>query len=135
MKFLWWENHDVECHPQEFVMCAHVFGGTSSGNCSNYALRRIAVDNEAEFGKAAASTLHNNFYVDDFLKSAGDLNMPNQLVKDVISMCKSGAFDLKKFISNSKELLQSIPEQQRRQGTKDQDLSGDLPTDKALRIC
>ena len=92
-------------------------------------------DNEAEFGKAAASTLHNNFYIDDFLKSAGDLNMPNQLVKDVISMCKSGAFDLKKFISNSKELLQSIPEQQRRQGTKDQDLSGDLPTDKALRIC
>ena len=39
LKILWWESHDVECHPQEFVMCAHVFGGTSSGGCSNYALR------------------------------------------------------------------------------------------------
>ena len=36
LKFLWWENHDIECHPQEFVMRAHVFGGASSGGCSNY---------------------------------------------------------------------------------------------------
>ena len=44
LKVLWWENHDTECHPQEFVMCAHVFGGASSGGCSNYALRRTAVE-------------------------------------------------------------------------------------------
>ena len=127
LKFLWWENHDIECHPQEFVMCAHVFGGASSGGCSNYALHRTAVDNEAEFGKAAASTLLNNFYVDDLLKSVGNINIAKQLVKDVISMCRSGGFNLAKFVSNSKELLQSIPEQQRRQETKDKDLSSDLP--------
>ena len=135
LKFLWWENSDIECHPQEFVMCAHVLGGASSGGCSNYTLRRTAVDNEAEFGKAAATTLLNNFYVDDLLKSVGNINIAKQLVKDVISMCGSGGFNLTKFVSNSKELLQSIPEQQRRQGTKDKDLSGDLPTDKALGIC
>ena len=39
LKILWWKSHDVECHPQEFVMCAHVFGGASSRACSNYALR------------------------------------------------------------------------------------------------
>ena len=49
-------------------MCAHVFGGASSGGCSNYALHRTAVDNEAEFGRAAASTLLNNFYVDNLYK-------------------------------------------------------------------
>ena len=43
-------------------MCAHVFGGASS------ALRRTAVDSEAEFGRAAASTLLNNFYVDNLYK-------------------------------------------------------------------
>ena len=127
LKFLWWENHDIECHPQEFVMCAHLFGGTSSGGCSNYALRRTAVDNEAEFGRAAASTLLKNFCVDEFLKSVGNINIAKQLVKDVISMCRSGGFNLAKFVSNSNELLQSIPEQQRRQETKDKDLSGDLP--------
>ena len=49
-------------------------------------------------------------------------------------MCKSGGFNLTKFVSNSKGLVQSIPEQQRRQGTKDQDLSGDFPTNKAIGI-
>lgn len=68
LKFLFWGTHDVEIHPQEIVMYVHVFGGTSSGVCSNYALCRTVVDNEDGFGKAAASTLHNNVYVDDLLK-------------------------------------------------------------------
>ena len=87
------------------------------------------------FGRAAASTLLNNVYVDNILKSVGNINIDKQLVKDVICMCKSGGFNITKFVSNSKELFQSILEQQRRQRTKDKDLSGDLPTDKALEIC
>ena len=116
-------------------MCAHVFGGTSSGSCSSHALHRTALDSEAEFGKTSASTLLNSFYVDAFLKSVGNISIAKQLVKDAISVCKYSGFNLKKFVSNIKELFQSIPEQQRRQGTKDQDLSSDLPTDKALEIC
>ena len=115
-------------------MCAHVFGGASSGGCSNYDLCRTAVGNEAESGRAAAATLLNNFYVDGLLKSAGNINIAKHLVKDVISMCKSGGFNLTKFVSNSKGLVQSIPEQQKRQGTKDQDLSGDFPTNKTIGI-
>ena len=90
--------------------------------------------NEDEFGKATASTLHNN-YVDDLLKSVGNINIAKQLVKDAISMCKSVSFNHTKSVSNSKTLLLSIPEQPRRQGTKDQDLSSDLTTDKASRTC
>ena len=100
LKFLWWENHDIECHPQEFIICAHVFGGASSGGCSNYSLRRTTLDNKTEFGKAAPGTLLNNFYVDDLSKSVGNINIAKQLVKDVISMCKSGGFNLTKFASN-----------------------------------
>ena len=65
----------MKCHIQEFVMRAHVFGGTSSEGCSNCALHRTPVDNEAEFGMAAAITLHNNFYVDDLLKLIDDTNI------------------------------------------------------------
>ena len=50
-------------------------------------------------------------------------------------MCKAGGFYLTKFISNRKKLLLSIPESQRRIGVKDQDLSGQLPNEKALGIC
>ena len=117
-----------------YQVWTHVFGGTSSGGCSNYAWHRAAVGNEDEFGKATASTLHNN-YVDDLLKSVGNINIAKQLVKDAISMCKSVSFNHTKSVSNSKTLLLSIPEQPRRQGTKDQDLSSDLTTDKASRTC
>ena len=57
------------------VMCAHVFGATSSASCSNYALRRTAVENEAVFGETAANAFHHNFYVDDLLKSMEDLDL------------------------------------------------------------
>ena len=116
-------------------MCAHVFGSTSSGGCSNYALRRTVMNNEAEFRTAAASTLYNKLYVLGLLKSIGDINISKQLVKYIISMCNSCGLNLLKVVSNSKELLQSILEQQKRQGTKGQDLSDDLPTDKSLGLC
>ena len=45
-----------------------------------------AVDNKAEFGEAAVSTLLNNFYVDDLLKSVGNINIAKQLVKGIISI-------------------------------------------------
>ena len=90
-------------------MCEHVFGGTSSGGCSNYALRRTAMENKSEFRRAAASNLYNNFYVHGLLKSVGNINMSKQLVKYIISMCKSCGLSLIKVVSNSKELLQSIP--------------------------
>ena len=93
-------------------MCAHVFGATLSASCSNYALHRTAVENEAVFGEAAANALHHNFYVDDLLKSIEDLDSAKQLVQDVINMCKSGGFHLTKFISSNKELLLSVPKSQ-----------------------
>ena len=68
LKFLWSENYDKECHPQEFTMRAHLYGRTSPGGGSNYPLCTTAVDNDAEFGRAAVSIFHNKFYVDDLLK-------------------------------------------------------------------
>ena len=55
-------------------------------------------------------------------------------MKNVVDMCKSGGFHLKKFISNNRELLISIPEDQIRNGVKNANLIGDLPTEKALGV-
>ena len=57
--------------------------------------------------------------MDDLLKPVKDLDTAKTLVKNVINMCRSGGFDLTKFISNSKELLIPIPEDKRRPGVKD----------------
>ena len=53
-------------------------------------------------------------------------------MKNVISMCRSGGFNLTKFKSNSKELLISIPEDKRRPGAKVLNLLGGMPGEKAL---
>ena len=76
----------------------------------------ICLLNVGEFGKEAADVIQNNFYVDDLIKSVEDLNTAKTLVKNTINMCRSGGFNLTKFISSSKELLTSICKDQRRPG-------------------
>ena len=72
--------------------------------------------------------------MDDLLKSFDDPKLAMILMKNVVDMCKSGGFPLTKFISNNRELLMSILEDQRRNGVKNADLIDDLPTEKALAI-
>ena len=115
-------------------MCLHVFGGASSASCANYALRRISIDNVEEFGKETADVIQNNFYVDDLLKSVKDLDTAKTLLKNAINMCKSGGFNPTKFISNSKELLISIPEVKGRPGVKDLNLLRAISVERALGI-
>ena len=78
--------------------------------------------------------MRSNFYVNDLLKSVDDPKTAKILVKDAVSMYKSGGFDLTKFISNNKKLLMFIPENQRRYHLENADLIGDLPIEKALGI-
>jgi len=61
------------------------------------------------FGKLAADTLHNNFYVDDMLKSVPTYQDAIELVNNVKAMCHAGGFNLTKFISNSGKVMESIP--------------------------
>ena len=103
-------------------MSIHVFGGISSPSCSNYALRKSAADNQEEYDNDAAESLRRDFYVDDLLKSVNTREAASKLVNDVRQMSKAGGLHLTKFISNGKEVLTTIPEEDRRQGVKNQDL-------------
>ena len=80
---------------------------------SNHVLKMTAVVNNEKFGEEAAQTLQNNFYVDDLLKSVVNEDIAVQLIKMVTGMCHEGGFNLTKFTSNSKRVLQSIPEKER----------------------
>ena len=56
LRFLWWKDGDLSKEIIDHEMCVLVFGGVSSGACSNYALRRTAIENENKYGKDAAGT-------------------------------------------------------------------------------
>ncbi|XP_028417981.1 uncharacterized protein LOC114542688 [Dendronephthya gigantea] len=108
LRSLWWENGDTSKEPEEYRMTVHLFGAASSPGCSNFALRSAADDNEETVGEEAAKFLRRNFYVDDGLKSVSTVNAAVQLIRDVKEMCKRGGFNLHKFTSNSKEVLEQI---------------------------
>ena len=106
-------------------MNVHVFGGTSSPSCSNYVFRRTVANNEVKYGPEVSETPRSNFYEKTAIK----------FMQGVRRICTDGGFHLTKFISNNKQVLASIPEDERRNGVLDQDLKfATLPTEKALGI-
>ena len=136
LRFLWWPNGNLNSCIEEYRMTVHLFGAVSSPACSNFALRKTARDNEQEFGPLVARTIKRNFYVDDCLKSANDTRSAIKLINNLRSSCAKGGFHLAKFTSNSRVVLQSIPDYERSKELKNLDLEhGKLPIERALGVC
>ena len=114
-------------------MFVHVFEGTSSPSCCNYALKGTAYENRPRY---QMDTLKRNFYVDDLLNSVKHVKTPIRLLHDVISMCADGGFRLTKFVNNRIKVLDSISKEDRRIGVKDVCLNSDtsFPTEKAVEV-
>ena len=83
LRFLWWEDSKLGGDLPDHEMCVHVFGGTSSPGCCNYALQKTAIDNEVRYGEEASQTLLHNFYVDDLLKSVETKESAIRLIRDI----------------------------------------------------
>ena len=135
VQFLWWEDGDYQKDLATYEMCVHIFGGTSSPSCCNYALKKTGRDNRNDFGEETYDTLMRNFYVDDLLKSTPDVAAAINLINNIKAMCLSGGFNLTKFISNKLEVLAILPDTDRRKSVQDLDLSvGSLPLERALGV-
>ena len=118
-RFLWWPNGDLSQELQEYCMTVHLFGAGSSPECSNFPLKRTAEDGEKEFGARAAETLKKNFYVDDVLKSVPTEKDAIELVRAGKGVCSKGGFKLTKFVSNSREVMMSVPPEDRAKEIKE----------------
>ena len=135
LRFLWWEDGDTSKVPLEFRMTVHLFGPTSSPGCANYALKAAADDNEKELGSASANFIRREFYVDDGLKSVASAEEAAMLIKDTKEMSKRGGFNLHKFVSNNKDVIESIPVEDRAKGIKNIHLDHQaLPLERALGV-
>ncbi|XP_055501665.1 uncharacterized protein LOC129703327 [Leucoraja erinacea] len=135
LRFLWWPEGDVQQDLVDYRMKVHLFGAVSSPSCANFALRKTAEDNTGYFPEEVISTLKNNFYVDDCLKSVSTELEAIQIVKHLTSLCNKGGFVLTKWVSNSRAVLESIPPDDRAEETKVMDLDKDnLPMERALGL-
>lgn len=135
LRFLWWNDGNIDSKPTEFRMTVHLFGATSSLGCANFTLKRTADDFEELFGSEPAKFVKDDFYVDDGLKSVSTAIEASALISNTKSLLAKGGFNLHKFISNSKEVIETIPKEQRASGIKELDLSRDiLPIEGALGV-
>lgn len=135
LRFLWWEDGDEAKSVVEYRMKVHLFGAASSPGCANFGLKRAADDGEEEYGTEAANFIRENFYVDDGLKSTATASEAIHLIEASKAICAKAGLHLHKVTSNSKEVLQAIPIEDRSKNTKELDLMSDpLPIERALGV-
>ncbi|XP_057687730.1 uncharacterized protein LOC130913275 [Corythoichthys intestinalis] len=135
LRFLWWPQGNTEHPPVEYRMTVHLFGAVSSPSCANYALRKTADDHAGQFPAEVVATVKNNFYVDDLLKSLSSEKEAIQMVQNLTALCQRGGFNLSKWISNSRSVLTTIPQENRTNGIKELDLEREsLPLERALGL-
>ena len=104
LRFLWRPRMNEPVQIYEYQR--HVFRAKSSPICANYALKRVAIDNEDEF-PIAAKTIKKNFYMDDFIKSPEETI---EVFKQLQPLLSKHGFELKKWITNSNVVTNAIPE-------------------------
>ncbi len=97
LRFLWWQDGDLNQEPVDYRMNVHLFGAVSSPSCACYALRRTAEDNKADFPERVKDTIHTNFYMDDCLKSVASEEEAILMIKDLMAICLTG-FQLTKWV-------------------------------------
>ena len=98
-------------------------------------MRKHAQDNNKVFGPEVAETVLKNFYVDDCLKSLHDREVTINHVKRLRELMNAGGFRLTKWISNDRDVLQSIPEDERASDVRNLDLGSiTLPVENALGV-
>ena len=135
LRFLWWKDGDTKQQPVEYQMNVHLFGATSSPSCVNYALRCTAENGRNLFDDEVIETVLRNFYMDDCLKSVASVDKAIKLVSDIQRLLNQGGFHIAKWISNSRDVIKSVPIEARSKSVMDLDLDQDnLPSDRALGV-
>ncbi|XP_041455129.1 uncharacterized protein LOC121407938 [Lytechinus variegatus] len=133
LRFLWWPGGNLEETPKAFRMCVHLFGGTWSPSCCNFAMRRTAEDNHGQCTSDAAKVVQRNFYVDDCLVSLQDEEKAVKLATELRMLLQKGGFRLAKWLSNNPRVLQTIPLEDRAKQVAGLDLNHEaLPVERAL---
>ena len=134
LRFLWWNEGNYKQEPSVYCMCVHLFGATSSPSVANFCMKKTADDNETRYSDQAIDVLRRSFYVDDMLKSVSTVDEAVSLVKEMQDLLKQGGFVLNKFMSSSRQVVQTIPEEDRAKSWQKDLSDSSLPQESALGL-
>ena len=89
-------------------MNVHILGCTASPSVAAFALRKTALDNEAEVSSEAVSIVKYDFYVDDMCTSVNNVDDAKTILAQVSKLLKCDGFHLTKTLSNNKQVLEYV---------------------------
>ena len=130
LRFLWFEGNDPSKPIIEYRMNVHLFGNGPSPAVATYGLRRTAID-----GEEAKKFICRNFYVNDGLTSLSSTQGATDLVKSAQATLATANLRLHKVVSNSVEVMEAFPAEDRAKDVRDLDLRHDsLPAQRSLGV-
>lgn len=115
-------------------MKVHLFGAGSSPGCANYRLKHLTKENCHVYPKGSQFIMMD-FYVDDGVRSVQTSQNAIHLSKETRELYAMGGLRLHKFVSNDRNVLESIQLSEGATNASNMDLSfDDLPLQRAFRI-
>ena len=127
LRFLWWPKGDTKTPPKVHAMAVHLFGATSSPSVVCYSLRNIADTNGHEFSELAVTALRRSFYMDDMLQSVRTAEEAKALIPEMKELLKRGGFELGKFASTDRHVIESVSACDRAKSLKEFDFDDGTP--------
>lgn len=135
LRYLWYEDNDINKKVVEFRMKVHVFGNSPSPAVAIYCMRRAAEKGEEEHGSDARQFVERQFYVDDGLTSVPTPEEAVDLLTRTREMLAESNLRLHKVASNKKQVMQAFPAEDLAKDLKDLELGVDpLPLQRSLGL-
>ncbi|KAK3752635.1 hypothetical protein QZH41_000499 [Actinostola sp. cb2023] len=135
LRFLWYRNNDPLEEIIVYQMTVHLFGNGPSPAVATFGLQKTALDGEEHYGEETKEFIHRNFYVDDGLVSRATPEETITLIKNAQAALATANIRLHKVISNSVEVMEALPADDRAKDVRDLDLRKEaLPTQRSLGV-
>lgn len=131
LRFLWWPNDDLSKKPVDYQMLEHLFRATSV--FASFCLKKTASDNQGKFDQETITTVDQNVYVDDCIKSVPMTDKGARLSGQLWELLSRGGFCLTKWISNDRNVIATVPVTERVPSVVNLDLE-DLPAERTLGV-
>lgn len=109
MRFLWFQDHNLDGHIVEYCIRVHVFGNCPSLSVAVYGLKRTAAEGEQDCGSDARLFVEHHFYVDYGLKSFSSEAEAVDVLRRAQQMLARSNLHLHKISSNSPIIMRAFP--------------------------
>ena len=105
LRFLCRENSNEIV--SDYTMNVQLLGKNDS---PNFAFKKAAADKKDIIHPSVVTSIDQDFYLGDFLKSDNSKQDLTRIIKTVILILKESGFRLTKFVSNNLDILNQLPE-------------------------